>query len=91
MAANDSTPVLDHVENSREIAYKVNAAVKLMAKAQAALTEAAALVEKNENEPEFVMGNLQNIVGTLEIATRAARREEEDWSGYFAARTRTRR
>lgn len=76
------------IENAREIASKVAEAVNLMVTAQAALAEAVALIEKNENDPEFKMGNLQNVVGTLEIATRAARRDAEDWTGYANARSR---
>lgn len=91
MAVNDSTPILGHAENAREIASKIADAVNLLGTAQAALAEAVALVKNNENDPEFIMGNLQNVVGTLEIATRAARREGEDWVGYSTARNRTRR
>jgi precorrin isomerase len=91
MTANDSTPILAPAENAREIASKIADAVNLLEIAQTALAEAVALIEKNENDPEFIMGNLQNVVGTLEIATRAARREGEDWIGYSNARNRTRR
>jgi hypothetical protein len=91
MAANDSTPILGPADNAHAIASNIAEAVNLLANAQAALAQAVALVEKNENDPEFIMGNLQNVVGTLEIATRAARREGEDWTGYANARRRTRR
>lgn len=91
MASNDSTPVLESAENAREIALKIAEAVNLIGTARNAIAEAVALVEKNENDPEFIIGNLQNVVGTLEIASRAARREGEDWTGYANARRRTRR
>jgi hypothetical protein len=91
MAANDSIPVLDSGDNAHAVALNIAEAVNLLANAQIALAQAVALVKKNENDPEFIMGNLQNVVGTLEIATRAARREGEDWTGYANARLRTRR
>lgn len=76
------------IENARAIASKIAEAVELMLTAQVALTEAASLVEQNENDPEFKMGSLRNVAGTLEIATRAARRDGEDWTGYANARAR---
>lgn len=88
MAANDSTPVLESAENAREIALKLAEAVNLLGTARNAIAEAVALVEKNENDPEFIMGNLQNVLGTLEIATRATHREGADWTGYANARKR---
>jgi hypothetical protein len=91
MTANDSTPVLDSAENAREVALKIAEAVNLLGTVRNTIAEAVALVEKNESDPEFIMGNLQNVLGTLEIATRAARREGEDWAGYANARNRPRR
>ena len=88
MAVNDSTPVLESAENAQEIALKIAEAIDLMATARNALSKAVALVKKNEKDPDFIMGNLQNVLGALELAHLASHREGGDWAGYAAARNR---
>ena len=88
MAIRESTPALESADNAREISRKIAEAVEQLMTAQVTLAEAVALVEKNEKDPEFIMGSLESVVGTLELATRAARREGQDWVGYANARNR---
>lgn len=88
MTANDLPPIPDRILNARFNAAKIEAALIALNKAAKDLSETVANIEATEDEPEFVMGNLKNVVGTIEMAARAARDDGQAWKGYADARAR---
>lgn len=65
--------------------------MNLLVNVQKEICEAAELVEENENDSEYVMGNLVNALGTLQLATATIRHEGEDWAGIAIARKNAKR
>lgn len=76
-------------DNGRRVAIQLELALTHLRNAQATVKEAQRLIETGEPVPEFVMGQIPNLAGMLELAEIATRREHEEWSALADARERS--
>lgn len=76
-------------DNGRRVAIQLELALAHLRNAQATVDEAKRLIETDENEPNFLMGQIPNLSGMLELAQIATRREHEEWSALANARERS--
>lgn len=83
-----SAEAQQRANNGRRVAIQLELALTHLRNAQATVDEAKRLIETDENEPNFLMGQIPNLSGMLELAQIATRREHEEWDRMATARER---
>lgn len=75
-------------KNAQAIADNLAEAQELFARAQSALRDAVAAIEKGEAEAELKTPPLKNIQGAISLTQSALSGEAHSWSLYATARQR---